>query len=604
MDFSPETAGIGAVSNDQYFGGWFTKNNLFILVETVGNEERPAGKIGKEILDLISTNYRSKNESSLDYITSLLQEAKKAAPEFNTLTIGILKGNILYLGNIGFGEVLLERNGEIGRILSSDETSSGKVQTGDLLLFSSKTFCRCIAQKERRELLQINDWRKSAETGSSLLSRQTEPAGAVALIVTFSKTIKPKEPLFNLTKPITAKFHEKIPRLVNQFRLLLKKLRPSLSEDSQETRPQKNLLTIAVVLVILLVASIFLNINHTNQSQKHKRFSESLDLVLHQYEEAVSLIDLNPTRARTLLSSSKLSLSPYLSEFSKSSNEYKQINEWLDKISEKEVAAYKIYKLTSVPLYYDITLIKQGGIGGKIAAYRQMKAILDTQNKVAYSLSSDTKQAAIIAGSNVVDEAKTIAIHGKTAYFLTKEGITGVDIQNKTAKVVIAKDEKWGEIISVASFGGNLYLLDSQNNAIWKYIATESGFSSRTSYLNPGVQADFSKARQMIIDGSVWVLNSSGEILKYTSGLGEAFSFKGLADTISNIEALFTSDVEKSLYLLDKNASRVLVFDKDGTYFSQYQWDGLKDASDFVVSEDEKKIFVLAGAKIYAIDIK
>jgi hypothetical protein len=46
------------------------------------------------------------------------------------------------------------------------------------------------------------------------------------------------------------------------------------------------------------------------------------------------------------------------------------------------------------------------------------------------------------------------------------------------------------------------------------------------------------------------------------------------------------------------------VIDKSGVYQSQYQWDELKNAQDLIASDDEKKIFVLVGGKIYAIEMK
>ena len=58
------------------------------------------------------------------------------------------------------------------------------------------------------------------------------------------------------------------------------------------------------------------------------------------------------------------------------------------------------------------------------------------------------------------------------------------------------------------------------------------------------------------------------------------------------------------MYVLDRDLGRILVFDKDGVYQSQYQWEGMKDISDFVVSEEEKKIFLLSKNNIYALELK
>lgn len=336
---------------------------------------------------------------------------------------------------------------------------------------------------------------------------------------------------------------------------------------------------------------------------QEKKLGEVLSLVSHQYEEAVSLIELNPARARSLLSDSKLTLSPLLASFGKNSNEYKEITEWLAKIAKEEVTAYKIYKLTSVPVFFDIQLVKSGGEGELLTAYKKKKVILDTKNQVVYTLSTDSKEAVLLAGSEVVKDAHGITIHGNTVYIINNDGIVGIDIPTKAVKVAIPKDEKWGEIGAISAFGGNVYLLDKTKNTIWKYIATDFGFSSRTIYLNPDVRINLGDSKRLIIDGSVWVVFDR-ELFKFTRGLGEEFGFKDFADTITSIATVSTSDEDKNLYLLDPGLSRIIVFDKDGAYQAQYQWEELAHAKDMVASEAEKKIFVLVGSKIYAIDLK
>jgi dihydrofolate reductase len=55
---------------------------------------------------------------------------------------------------------------------------------------------------------------------------------------------------------------------------------------------------------------------------------------------------------------------------------------------------------------------------------------------------------------------------------------------------------------------------------------------------------------------------------------------------------------------LDNGNSRVVVFDKTGSYKAQYQADVIKSAKDFEVLEKDKKIYVLSGGKVYEITLK
>lgn len=582
-------------SDTTRWGGGFSENGLFILLETEGNTDEPAPQKGKEILDLILTKITNYKERNLTTAVDITDWAKKNK-FIKTLTLGFLQEGILYLANMGVGEVWMQRSGKAGKILSSGETSLGKVKEEDILIFSSKTFLHSLDRQKQDEIIKIENISEAAESTYSMLVGNTDAVGAAALIL---KLINQKA----VEQPVSDSQVQK-----TDYKIILKekliKFRDAFFENGEESKPKKTLLTIATVLILLLIVSIFLNISHSQSASKQNRLKQTVDLVSHQYDEAANLIDLNPSRARLLLSDGKLSLSGLLKEFPKSSKEYKEINDWLSKIAQKEVEAYKIFKFTAVPLFFDVNLIKNGGSGNKIVLDKKMAAILDSKNKTIYSLSLDTKQAAILAGSEVVKDTQAISVHGKSAYLVNTDGIIQIDIPAKTSQIIVKPDKDWGEISQIVAYGGNLYLLDRKNNAIWKYIAQEEGFSARTNYLNPDVRVSFFQARAMIIDGSVWVLSDAETIFKFTNGRGDTFSFKGVSDTISGITTIFTSEEAKNLYILDKNAQRILVFDKDGEYQSQYQWEELKNADDLVVSEEEKKIFVLSAGKIYAIDIK
>lgn len=579
-----KTAKIVAPSSPTRWGTVFSENGLLILLEVAGNEVHPAAVAGKEILDTILTKFTNYQERDSSVIRKLLAEFKEKS-EIITLIIGLLEGQTLFLGNKGKGVVWLRRGEKVGKILSNEETSYGEMKEEDRLIFASDSFSDTVDREKIQQIINFTEIDEVPESIAPSLFQNIALAGMAMLIVSVYAQAEEDKPSW-----------DKVKRFISLTS-------SGLRETDEEAKSKRTLLSIAVVLILLLTASIFLNINHSSSGKKNERLAEIISLVSHQYEEAVSLIDLNPVRARELLSTSKLSLAALLSEFPKNSNQYKEINDWLGKLSAQEVVAYKIYKLTQVPIFYDISLIKQGGMGEKIVYYGESKAILDTKNKAVYSLSTKTKKAEIIAGSDTIKDAQAVDIHGKNIYILNSDGVVQVDIPSKTAKIAIKRDEKWGDIAAAAAFGGNIYLLDRKNNTIWKYIATDFGFSARTTYLNPDVRVNFAGSTKMVVDGSVWVLQS-GNILKFSRGLGEQFSFKGISDAIPNIASFTTSEEEHFLYMLDKTLSRIVVFDKDGNYQSQYSWDELKNASDLVASEDEKKIFVLSGSKIYAIEIQ
>lgn len=586
MEFTAKTVKITAPSDIYHWGGCFAENGLFIILEVAGSIEEPAVIVGREVMELVLSGFADaplRNFATLNSIIGTVKENKKAT----SFVIGFLNGEILYLGSVGEAEVMLMRQDKIGRLLAGNGTSSGKITCFDRILFSSKTFLGSFDEEKRRSLLKADEEKEEIP----------ETSGAVALCIRIlEKSSENRQRMIE-------KGLSKVSGIKNRILSVIKKENDDKWESEEEKKKKKVFFTIAIVLIFLLIMSIFLNISHSNSIKGREKLAKVMDLVSHQYDEADSLIDLNPERARSLLSDSKISLSELLSEFPKNSSEYKQVNDWLAKIAEKEVAAYKIYKLTGVPVFFDITLIKNGGSGERISGYKETKVILDGKNNVIYSLRTDTKKAEIIAGSEIAKDIKGISIHGNYAYLVNSSGVMKIDLESKQSQPVIKSDDKWGDIAGMEAFGGNIYLMDRKNNAVWKYIATETGFLSRQNYLNPDVRVNFSDAREFAIDGSVWVLFDNG-FQKFTKGLGEDFAFKDFAEKLSNLSSFSTSDEDNNIYVLDKQSARILVFDKDGLYRAQYQWEGLKTAIDIVASEGEKKIFVLAGNKIYAIDIR
>jgi len=349
--------------------------------------------------------------------------------------------------------------------------------------------------------------------------------------------------------------------------------------------------------------NIGISILRSKNSQKVKEINNSLETVKGQYDEALALIELNPVRSRELLSSAKMAVGNLLKTTGKKTREYKLLSDWFNKISSSEVDAYKIYKLTAVPLFFDITLIKPGGIGNDIAYYQEKKVILDKKNKTVYFLDTKTKEAKILAGIDTVKNAVAVSVHGSYVYVFNDEGIYRIDIVSKESKKVIERDKNWTDISDMEAYAGNLYLLDRGSNSVWKYIAAEEGFSDRISYVNKGVSADLRSMAQISIDGSVWAAGSSG-IIKFTSGNRDIFSFADFSETVTGIDAISTSDENNYLYLLDKTLERIIIFDKEGVYNSQYQWPDLKNADGLAASEKEGKIYILIKDKIHAIDLK
>jgi hypothetical protein len=360
--------------------------------------------------------------------------------------------------------------------------------------------------------------------------------------------------------------------------------------------------TVFLVLLAVFAVSILMGLQKKDSSSKSSIFAENYESAQKDYDEGKALVDLNPVLAQKTLFRAKETVTKTLPQFKENSDEYKKLSALQKDIEASYSKSLKITTLTDVPLYFDLTLIKEGAIGSSMSLFEDHVVVLDTKNSALLTFTAGSKRSDLLSTS--LTSPSYEAINGDAAFVLTSEGVERVRLSTKKKEVVIQKDDVWGSVGPMAAFATNVYMIDRGKQDIMKYAGSESGsFGTKRSYLGPGLSPDFSKAIDLSIDGNVWVLFSDGRMSKFTQGAPESFSINGLDKPLANPKAFYTDEESKYMYILDNGNNRVVVIQKDGTYFSQYEWSGVKDATDIVVSEKEKKILLLSGSKIYAITL-
>jgi len=297
-------------------------------------------------------------------------------------------------------------------------------------------------------------------------------------------------------------------------------------------------------------------------------------------------------------------LQPVQEGVTNKTKEGRRVLELYQQITDAITQAMHAYK-DEPQLFYDASVLKAGGVISAMAIELDTLFLGDAQEKAVYSVSLPAKTGSIVGGGAGYETARYVALHGTNGYVLLSEGVNAVNIsQKQTKQNVIKKTDEWGLISAMVSFGGNLYLLDSGKSRIWKYVATETGFSEIREYLNPDTLPDLSKSTGMVIDSSVWIGTMDGKILRFTQGKENPFIAKGVDPSFGQKLVVYTSDETNNLYVLDMENKRVVVLDKDGMYMSQYTWGNDIPFTNLVVSEKHGKILLLGGDKVYSLAIK
>lgn len=154
-------------------------------------------------------------------------------------------------------------------------------------------------------------------------------------------------------------------------------------------------------------------------------------------------------------------------------------------------------------------------------------------------------------------------------------------------------------IQDIANYGANIYLLDRENNQIIKQNKILGGYGESAGWLEQ--PANFKDAKSLAIDGAIYVLDSDGQISKYFTGKKEEFKISQPFKPLNQPTKIFTQPDMTNLYILDPNNKRVVVFDKEGSLVKQYASEKFDDLKDIWVVENQGKIYLLDGLKVFLI---
>lgn len=543
------------------------------------NEEKTLGILGKEVFNTLEEEYFTLEAKNLKTIKQAVEITVKKIPEDVTSSFIVISviDNVLYTFIFDHGKIILKRGEKLGLILNQDGkkeivSASGFLEENDLVILETPQFAKIIDIQTLKDSLDHHSPSEIAENLSPKIHGEEE-GGAAALIIAFKKPASSLSEIENLEKPELSLVQEESVQEPSQFLGKIKnlkdklhfpnifaKLRERLKIDSftSLTHSKKIFLTVAFILLIIFVASIYLAVKKRDDAKTEALFAQIYPVAEKKYNEGQSLIGLNENLAREDFREAQKILNEGKTKFQTDSKEEKQIVELLGKLDAAINSSAKAFSVTA-----------------KETDAKNSSLLNTEMNKNVNFVTSDDKYI----------------------YFLSDSGISTLDKKTNKERQMVKKS--WTDASGLGVFLGNLYVLDRKNSQVLKFVGT-----GKSNYFASGVSSDLSKTVSMAIDGSVWILLEDGSIKRFTKGKPDNFTISGLDQRLNKPTRIFTNADLGRIYILDNGNSRIVVFNKEGAYLEQYQTKILKDAKDFEVLEKEKKIYVLSQNKIYEIELK
>jgi hypothetical protein len=607
MRIHSNSASVVGPTSDSLWSQVITLGNSACTIEiTSFNEELKT--TGKKILDEITKKLREP-PVSLEGVKEIVRDATSIGA--TSVAILVPCGTVCFLAAYN-AHIYIKREDSLAILISGNGDGSVPVKAGDTFLLESETLSHLLPENEIVKVFDGLSPAQIAEKLTYMLHKKEVGVGGAGAVWRAESFIDEAEESYGSPDIYIAEATP-IPTLRTIFSRGLASLRrghiPRLSRvryhlNQVYFRPSFSPKTIVIIVIFFFIISVIFGIRHDLVGGTDKDTLSKIAEAKRTLDEGIALRDLNPLKSRERISAAKDAFDILAKKLSPKTKAGRELKELQVQAADNLTLAMRIFSVKP-EIFYDLSLLKKDARVGRMSISDDDNiAIIDTSGKTAYTVNAATKNGQILAGSQTIGVLSQVSIYSDSVYLLTNSGTYRVTISDKKATQVIKKDDGWGTISDLIAFTGNIYMLDTAKSRIWKYVATDSGFSERREYLNPDTLPDLSKAANFAIDGSVWVSTTDGNIIKFVQGKDASYVIRGVIPDLGKSLWVYTPSIATNVYVLDSEQKRVVVFDQDGAYVAQYKWGTDITASGLLVSEKLKKVFILANGLLYDFDLK
>lgn len=601
------------------------RGQLFAVISTAKKLEQTIAGVatGREILSRLHEEYFGKLEATsfvqLKKAVETVIEEFSAWEEVEIAAIAYLN-EVSYLVAGGGAKIAILRGSKLTNLLQSKKgevvSASGFPKQGDVLIAGTRAFSESFPHGVIAGALIGKSLSEAKDFFAPAIHSRPKGGNLGAILVKFERTTPEENSLENLGEVVSklqqkprpetptlnkAALGQEGPKFLIKERFLagVKKFGEKKVYVKEEgltgdvSRKRKVSLSVGLLLLILLVVSIFFGVRTKRRAEFRTVYEEAVTSIEHELEEAEVLFGLNPERSRELLATAR---NKVLSLEAEGADDV-QIQELKQRVEENQEKILGEYKVEPSP-FIDLSLVSSGFKGDAVSLSQGKVYVVDREGRKIVAISVDSKRTEIVAGPSQISRLEKIAAYSDRVFFLNSDGVFEAEEGEK-----VIEPEWEGEVL-MSLYAGNFYILDKGASAIYRYPGADNEFGQKGNWLSSGLEIDLSKASSLVIDGSIWVLVDSGEILKFGLGNPQPFRLSGVFPEIKNPSAIYTDEELKYLYVLEKEEGRVVVVSKEGGYKAQYLSDKIKEVTGLVVSEKEKKIILLTGEKLLSIDLE
>ncbi|MBI5151552.1 MAG: hypothetical protein HZA34_03170 [Candidatus Pacebacteria bacterium] len=617
MTFS--SAPVVGAPDSQYWPQVFQyspeESRVFIVAFCVqdGENTREKGRVFIEKLQKLSY-------SRIEDLSTALQ---RTCTEFHnyleSFTAAYIDHELLYLWSMGNGKVHLQRGQKYGCVVDSQEfrVIGGRIHQGDVLILGTKGFFTAVPH------IKIHDGATAEEIADTAVitlqksAIQSTSAAYVLQVVGQEEERSKKKDVIESIVPI----HQEVPttpplpphkqkKLLSRDAIILlttnifqgvlrQSFLPRIFVHSFSEKRKKTVIALSAGILFAVLVLVIAITRYQNNQRK------AIDRVVTPYQQRLTSAQGKQSEdmigARQETQQVVNDSTAELHRLKPRSTEYNALRRFVTTAEQYYATISGEKKLDSLPLFYNFQLVKSSFIAKKSATTKNTAVFLDPEGTVI-QMNLQTKQPTVLEAGSVT-ALRDIGLRGNVVvlFGVGNSGILGLYESGKSLGIEV--DDRSGPSL-FRLFGLSAYVYMKGDGSLMKYPSQGSGYGAGKNWLKSAPGLDRNDVTSLVIDGKVWIGTAKGEIFSFAQGTKLSFSPKGMLTPFSSSIMLYTTPDLPNLYVLEPNAQRLVVLDKNGVYQKQIISKDIATTTDLFVSDDGKTAYLLAGSLVYSVNLE
>ncbi len=364
--------------------------------------------------------------------------------------------------------------------------------------------------------------------------------------------------------------------------------------ESMEKKRRHLFLALALVVVIF-AGSLIITSWHKKQQTEKENYNNLVAAISEKQADIDSLMLYNNENdaKKTLAEITEL-----LASLPKEKDDQKIIYERFNEVFKNQAdKIQRIIRIDQPEKVNDLSGLQVSNIiwtDGKIYA---------SGGKTIYGVTPKTLESSRFEATNAASLSNPRFDRKGAIYYWANGKVAKFNLKNNQISVInIENGASLGnrEVYDTFNSGKYLYILAKNQNQIFRYSynSGNNNYSGKIDWLKEAV--DLSSVKDISIDGSVYILNDNGEVLKFYMNKKEEYAATAISPAMSADKMIVGTNY---IYLFDADSKRLAVLAiKDGHLMNQYQTDSLSPI-DFAIDEKGKTAYFLSDEIIYKIPL-